>query len=528
MILSKLIYFLYFHLYISFGISITIDAIAFTYFESNEIFSSLVKDFNEYSEENNLDIYLKLNLLSPLNSTVHNSDYGSSIYSLLQKKSDKYDLYFYDNVYSSKFGSHFYDLNDILPKEHIDMYEYEIISQSYKYHKSIPKTWDELLKTSKYIVDEEKKINNTKIIGYSGGYVDDELGSCSISEFIFTYRDSIKSSFPKFSSSNSIEALKLNPIYSLSILPGFHEGVSGSIIGGYNLGICQYSKNEKKEAAITALKYITSKECQKKYILERGIFSGIKSLFDDEEVCQKVDCNFRKSVQPLRRPFSNSFDYDIYTNKYRKYIFEFLYGNEEVEQVLQNVEDITKIYYVSFDGKMAYLGFITVILSSLLTVIVVVSVFCIFNNKFESYFNLLSNDFWIIIAVGLIIIINSSYFDFGLKNEFKFIEKVLIEKNYEICKVNNQITNIIIFINYLSKIVQIISILILIYMEWNIEDTKFDVQLIVSAIYSDILLLKENTALSVTIKDILQGTVDLPPKSKASAIVHVERLEKFF
>jgi len=36
-----------------------------------------------------------------------------------------------------------------------------------KYNKDIPKTWDELLSTSKYIFEEEKKLNNT-IIPYNG------------------------------------------------------------------------------------------------------------------------------------------------------------------------------------------------------------------------------------------------------------------------------------------------------------------------------------------------------------------------
>ncbi len=36
-----------------------------------------------------------------------------------------------------------------------------------KYKKDIPKTWDELMSTSKYIYEEEKKNNNT-IIRYNG------------------------------------------------------------------------------------------------------------------------------------------------------------------------------------------------------------------------------------------------------------------------------------------------------------------------------------------------------------------------
>ena len=37
-----------------------------------------------------------------------------------------------------------------------------------KYNKKIPKTWDELLETANYILNEEKKMNNTELIGYNG------------------------------------------------------------------------------------------------------------------------------------------------------------------------------------------------------------------------------------------------------------------------------------------------------------------------------------------------------------------------
>jgi len=39
-----------------------------------------------------------------------------------------------------------------------------------KYKKNIPKTWDELMETSKYIINEEKRLNNTSIVGYNGGF----------------------------------------------------------------------------------------------------------------------------------------------------------------------------------------------------------------------------------------------------------------------------------------------------------------------------------------------------------------------
>jgi len=37
-----------------------------------------------------------------------------------------------------------------------------------KYNKRIPTTWNELFETGKYILEEEKKLNNTEIVIYNG------------------------------------------------------------------------------------------------------------------------------------------------------------------------------------------------------------------------------------------------------------------------------------------------------------------------------------------------------------------------
>ena len=81
-----------------------------------------MRKFNEYSKKNNLNIKLNLNLITAANSTVLINDYGSTIESILSRKLDKYDVYFYDNIYTKRFGKHFIDLKKKLPKEHMDEY----------------------------------------------------------------------------------------------------------------------------------------------------------------------------------------------------------------------------------------------------------------------------------------------------------------------------------------------------------------------------------------------------------------------
>jgi len=51
-----------------------------------------------------------------------------------------------------------------------------------KYDKPIPKTWEELYTTANYIVGEEKKANNTNLLGFTGLF-----GSNNINIFIPLY-----------------------------------------------------------------------------------------------------------------------------------------------------------------------------------------------------------------------------------------------------------------------------------------------------------------------------------------------------
>ena len=54
-----------------------------------------------------------------------------------------------------------------------------------KYKKEVPKTWDELLEISKYIMKEELKLNNkTDIISYNGLFCGKYLNKILIIKFI--------------------------------------------------------------------------------------------------------------------------------------------------------------------------------------------------------------------------------------------------------------------------------------------------------------------------------------------------------
>lgn len=86
----------------------------------------MVDDFNRYSEKQELDIHLDMVLFSDLNTTYALDEYGSTIESLLLKKSDKYDIFCYDPVYNYKYKPNVFEIKKIFEKynmgDHLNLY----------------------------------------------------------------------------------------------------------------------------------------------------------------------------------------------------------------------------------------------------------------------------------------------------------------------------------------------------------------------------------------------------------------------
>ena len=77
-----------------------------------------------------MNIKINFNLFSNDNSTFTNMEnFGIMVEGLLRRKKDKYDIFFYDNSYTSTFGPYLLDMSKYLDKDHIDMYDQRILSQ---------------------------------------------------------------------------------------------------------------------------------------------------------------------------------------------------------------------------------------------------------------------------------------------------------------------------------------------------------------------------------------------------------------
>ncbi|ORX45738.1 periplasmic binding protein-like II [Piromyces finnis] len=470
------------HHIINFGGAIVINAVIYAYDSNNEYFTSLVNDFNEYSKTNSLNITINLNAITALEGD--SNDFSSFIGAHFAKKLKKYDIFFNSARVSSIYASHYEDLKKYLSIDYSKQFHPEIykacvneerliglpvtvdITGLYsnkvllnKYEKRVPKTWEELKETAKYILEEEKKVNNTNLIPYNGIFCDGEDGTSSLYEFIYSFRDSIGSPFPDLKSKNAKNALKMikqikeelnledilkldknlvftkfdgsaiflkfwyydnvSPYYITSPLPGQTEGVSSGIIGGSNIGINKYSDEENKIAAAKAIEYMTSEYFHKKYLVMNSLYSPRVSLYEDEEVCTHIDCSLMKSFQPIPRPYNRIKDYEDYSSKFRQYAYEYIYGNKTVEDALMNMYNIDHIYYLSLSTEDTSIGLIISIIYSFSSIFILTSLALLYIKKYKSYFKFFTKDLWCMVIIGIILQLFSRMLEIGSLNSFK-------------------------------------------------------------------------------------------------------------
>ena len=82
----------------------------------------ITKEFNNYAEENDLDIHLNFILFSIENTTKEWDSFDSAMHLLLQQRKIKYDMFIYDPLYTRRYSPHLVDLKSVIPDEHLKMY----------------------------------------------------------------------------------------------------------------------------------------------------------------------------------------------------------------------------------------------------------------------------------------------------------------------------------------------------------------------------------------------------------------------
>jgi len=217
--------------------------------------------------------------------------------------------------------------------------------------------------------------------------------------------------------------------YKVSPMPGSHEGVNGSCLGAFNIGINNYVSGHQKKAAAEVLKYITSMDVQKNIIVKKyDLYSGISSIYDDNDVCLKVDCTTAKEIQGISKPISSVNDYETYAKAMVNYFNEFLYGKRSAEDTLTDINDISKVYYFSKSNTVGLVFFISLLVMFYL---IFLSPLLLFIPRFENNFKFMSVDSWILYTMGSLLIVGSEFTKFEKLNETKcYLNHIFMTMGY--------------------------------------------------------------------------------------------------
>ncbi|OUM70118.1 hypothetical protein PIROE2DRAFT_1800 [Piromyces sp. E2] len=444
----------------------------------------MANDFNAYAREQQWNITFKVTTFTNDNSTIKSTTDRISIKSLLESKTKHYDIFFYSVSYVASFAQHLMDLRGHISQNTIDLYQSKVFNEtSYingrlpihrdctalyynwvllnKHNRKVPETWDELYDTAKYIRDEERKLNNTELVPFCGAFDDSDNGSVSIFEFLYSHRKSVDSGYPDLKSKEAEKALEMlkkikeefltddqfkggesfvypnmfngqalfikhyfygpiHPFYKVTIISGVEKGISASLIGGTCMGINNYSDEDKKEAAIKIMKFLLREEEQKKNAMERIAFSGIRELYQNEEVCSAIDtCDLYSRVQlfpfyQFQRP-----DFTEYSTYFRRHIFEYLFNNKTVSEVLNDVDEMIKVHYLTLNTEDSPIGLIYFILLILFSLLLLTTLFCLYCKSFNQFFHFLPKSQWITILLGFGCLIGYCFMEFGRQSPRK-------------------------------------------------------------------------------------------------------------
>ncbi|OUM58226.1 hypothetical protein PIROE2DRAFT_64570 [Piromyces sp. E2] len=221
----------------------------------------------------------------------------------------------------------------------------------------------------------------------------------------------------------------LLPNYKETPLPGRNRDVNGSCVGGFNIGISKYVSEESINAVLEVIKFIASEEEQKKLVSVFGVKSSVINIYNDQEFCKYVDCDFVKNIQGISRPSSNFDNYELYSIKVINIFNKFLYGNKLAKDTLTEIDNITRIHI--FSSKYFSESLVLLILLILAFFMIVLSTQIILIPKYKSYFQFMGFDIIIIYTLGSILLLGTGCTYFGQVKEIKcFLRHLMLSLGF--------------------------------------------------------------------------------------------------
>jgi len=271
------------------------------------------------------------------------------------------------------------------------------------------------------------------------------------------------------------------------------------------------------------------------------------SCFD--EICDIVK-NVQYTLEP--KFIKDSSKPEEYRKRYQKYIYKFLFDNYTIDETLKQIYDITNVYYITIGTENSYVGLTLFIIFLVITAFMLLSLVFLFKDNFHPFYLFLPDDFWIVTVLGSVLLLWIPYINYGridtikchlrplymnvglslsicpifyklislfpeenrvirwvIEHRYLFLlfnimidvllcsislikpytpQLVSVEdgESFEKCNFKGNYT-IIMLIVY--KLLIILIMLFLVFVEWNISSTIYDMKFIILTLYIDILFI---------------------------------------
>lgn len=213
------------------------------------------------------------------------------------------------------------------------------------------------------------------------------------------------------------------PNYEPSIVPGRKEGVAGTLPASFVISLNRYIDNDETiEAALNVLKFFTSKDTQREFILKKNVLSAMKSLYYDPEICANFKCEVFLNSKPFTKLATSyrKFNYEKYwySERVRGYIADYLSNNATLDSVMKNIINLSKTYYLLIDAKESLSGLVFFVIYITLVSLMAISVIVI-SKVLRKYKCFLPYDFWLISIIGTVVMMSSIFTMYGLLSAIK-------------------------------------------------------------------------------------------------------------
>jgi len=262
-----------------------------------------------------------------------------------------------------------------------------------KYKQDVPKTWEDLAKTAKLIMDGERAAGNKDMWGfvfqgnayegltcdalewiksYGGGSIVEADGSISVNNpkavaaleeatswintisppGVLAYQEEeargvwqtgnavFMRNWPyAYSLGNSADS-KVKGLFGAAVLPAGPGGSPAATLGGWNVAVSKYSKNQAE--AIKLALFIASKDFQKDRAIERSALPTQPALYEDPDVTKAEPIiPFMKPVfeNAIGRPSRGTgIKYNEVSNDFWSAVHDTLSGNGKAADNLEALE----------------------------------------------------------------------------------------------------------------------------------------------------------------------------------------------